>query len=555
LGTILKTQRLKVPPHQREYRWTTHVQKLFEDLERALNSDREYFLGTIVTIVDTDGTLEVIDGQQRLATITILLSQIQRYLQAIDPELASSIDGFLREYDRSHKEWVPKLRLNLVDRDFFGKMLSATPPYPELPSSAPISHKRIRNAFITAQQYVRTIVAVQSNRNVHGDLLTKWIDFIEADAEAILFRVPTGSNAYKMFETLNDRGLKTSQADLVKCYLFGRAEERYPEAQSCWSVMSGSLSSLQGDDEDRDDDKEDITVVFLRTALMAIQGFLTRGEVFSVVEGIGQGPQSVISVMNEFEELSRVYEATFFQDHERWKKCPDGMRHSIETINDFDIKPFRPALLAVAARFAPAEAAKAFQLFVALGVRMLITTSTRTGSVEQSFAAVARKIFKDRTITTAAELRKEIASLIPSDAQFYQAFQTATVTSGPLARYYLRALEKAAKAEPFAWWVPIADKEAMTLEHILPLRPEGGWSQFSEDEVKAYSKRIGNLCLLPKALNADLGNAEQATKYAVYRDAPYRLTHSVSEFPQWNVDAICRRQEVLAKLAVEAWPV
>jgi uncharacterized protein with ParB-like and HNH nuclease domain len=66
IGAILKSYWLKVPPHQREYRWTdTHVETLFEDLQKAVALDEpEYFLGTIVTIPDTEGVLEVIDGQQ-----------------------------------------------------------------------------------------------------------------------------------------------------------------------------------------------------------------------------------------------------------------------------------------------------------------------------------------------------------------------------------------------------------------------------------------------------------------------------------------------------------
>jgi hypothetical protein len=180
IGTILKTCWLKVPPHQREYRWTdTHVETLFEDLQKALASDEpEYFLGTIVTIPDIDGALEVIDGQQRLATITILMSQICRYLQTIEPELASSVKSFLTEYDRTQRAEVPKLKLNLTDNDFFVKILTTQSLPTSLPSATPVSCKRLRNAFVLAEGYVKRIVSPASPRT-HGDELNKWIDFIE----------------------------------------------------------------------------------------------------------------------------------------------------------------------------------------------------------------------------------------------------------------------------------------------------------------------------------------------------------------------------------------
>jgi len=554
ISSILKTYRLKVPPHQREYRWTEkHVDRLFEDLHGVLDSDNpQYFLGTIVTIPDANGVLEIVDGQQRLATITILLSSIRHHLEPIEPKLANSLAAFLTEYDRSQKMDVPKLTLNLADNDFFGRMLLAEPPYTALPETAPLSHRRIQKAFLLAEQYVKKIVGPAAKKD-HGDTLNRWIDFLESDAEVILFRVPTGGNAYKMFETLNDRGLRTTQADLVKNHLFMMAGDRYPEAQASWSSMTGALSSLQGEDDEKDDEKEDLTVVFLRTALMCKVGYLTRGQVFEKIQEFAKGPQTVMTLLKNVEELARVYEATFYQDHEKWRACPDVMRHAIQTINDFDIKPFRPALLAVAAKFTPKEASLAFTWFASLGVRLLLTTGTRSGSVEQMFSTLALKVYTGE-LKTATAIKQFLADVVPSDEQFQQSFQHATVTNGSYARYYLRAMERVGQKRSDPWWIPNEDKESMTLEHVLPQKPEGNWPQFTDDEVKMYSKRIGNLCLLPKTVNSNLKSADQNTKYAIYKDASYALTRQIVTEPVWNVPAIVRRQAGLAKLALKAWP-
>ncbi|MGA2678332.1 MAG: DUF262 domain-containing HNH endonuclease family protein [Sedimentisphaerales bacterium] len=551
IGTILKTYWLKVPPHQREYRWEdTHVVTLFEDLQKALTSDEpEYFLGTIVTIPDSDGVLEVIDGQQRLATITILLSQIRHYLQTIEPELALSVKPFLTEYDRGQRAEVPKLKLNLTDNEFFINTLTAQMLPMPLAASAPISNKRLRNAFLLAEDYVKKIIAPANPKN-YGDELNKWIDFIVSNAEVILLRVPTGANAYKMFETLNDRGLKTSQADLVKNYLFGAAGGRYQEAQNAWSSMIGALSTLQGED----DEKEDITVIFLRSALMAIQGFLRKNEVYEAVQGLAKGPQTVITLLKNLEELAKVYAATFYQDHERWNKCPDSLKHAIQTINDFDIKPFRHAILSVAAKFEPKEITEVFQMFVSLGVRLLVASSTRSGNIEDNMARVAHKIFKG-DIKTKKEVYKEIAGIIPSDEQFNQAFQAATVSKAQFARYYLRAMESVAQSKSEPWYVPNSDKELMTLEHVLPEEPGNNWPQFTEEEVEAYCKRIGNLCLLPKKPNNDLRSANQKEKFAVYKGCPYTLTSQIANVPKWTKDTIIQRQKTLADLAMKAWPL
>src|SRR5260370_25753655 len=93
IGSILKTYRLKVSPRQRDYRWREHhVKTLLEDVAKAMDSDdQEYFLGTIGTIPGPDGLLDIIDGQQRLATMSIVLSRIRAFLLSTAPRIAKSI--------------------------------------------------------------------------------------------------------------------------------------------------------------------------------------------------------------------------------------------------------------------------------------------------------------------------------------------------------------------------------------------------------------------------------------------------------------------------------
>jgi hypothetical protein len=527
---------------------------LLEDVAKAMDSDdQEYFLGTVVTIPDEDGVLDIIDGQQRLATLSILLSRIRAFLLPIEGGIAKSIESFLSEYDRHQRADMNKLKLNLTDNDFFGKWLLSPVVPPPLPESSPLSHKRLRVAFITSAEYVKRIVATVNSKD-YGDKLNRWIDFIEKKATVILFRVPSRGNAYKMFETLNDRGLRTTQADLVKNYLFSRAGDREAEAMHSWGQMVGSLSSLQGDDVDIDDDKDDITVVFLRCALMCIGGFLRKNAVYERVQTEARGPQTAITHLSNLESLAKTYESTFYQDHESWKSYPDSARHAIQTINDFDIKPFRPALVALAAKFEAKEATRAFQFFVSLGVRMLIATSTRTGSVEETMARVANAVFKGE-IETAAKLKEALGDITPTDPEFSAAFETATLSKGPLARYYLRSLEQVVQKATYPWFVLNQDRDAMTLEHVLPECPEGNWPQFNEEEHAAHWRRIGNLCLLPKSLNNDLRSAGDKKKFAIYMDAPYELTRQIASVPSWTKEIISERQKGLAKLALKAWPI
>lgn len=547
IGKILKEFTLQVPSHQRDYSWTDlEVITLLQDSAKAISdNDPGYFLGTIVTIPGPSGRLEVIDGQQRLATITILLCQIRRYLVDKDTLIADDIKSFLFYTDRNLRIIVPRLTLNHSDNEFFRAMLCDDQSSPMPPTLK--SHKLIAAAFKQASQYISKIVA-GFDKKVHGDELNKWINFMESQVDVILLQVPSGGNAYKMFETLNDRGLKTTQADLVKNYLFSQAGERLREAESSWALMRGTLEALQ------EEEKEDITVAFLRHALMAIQGFLRKGEVYEAVQRNGKGPQAAVTFLKKTESLSVAYVSTFYRDHEKWTSYPDAVRPAIATLNFLNIHPFRPVLLSIAAKFSPREAIKAFEILISLGVRLLIASSTRSGTIEETLAKAANKIFSGK-ITTTPELKKELTDVIPSNERFRQAFAIATVSDGPLARYYLRTLEKVAKKDPDPLFIVNDDKEIVTLEHILPKIPEKNWPQFTSDEVDAYSKRIGNLVLLEHKPNSDLKSASWSIKQPHFRAHGYVLTAQVASISIWNVEAICKRQAALAKLALKAWHV
>src|ERR1022692_1999811 len=95
IAGVLKQFRLRVPPNQREYSWTQkYVLRLLQDLTKAIGDEQpEYFLGTLVTIPRSQDVLEVVDGQQRLATTAILLCEIRNYLRGKEPLLVERINN------------------------------------------------------------------------------------------------------------------------------------------------------------------------------------------------------------------------------------------------------------------------------------------------------------------------------------------------------------------------------------------------------------------------------------------------------------------------------
>jgi len=546
LGGVLRQYRLMVPSNQREYSWTEkEVTTLFQDFAKSISDgDNEYFLGTVVTIPQSPDLLEIVDGQQRLATTAILLAQIRNYLKDKEELLAESItNGFLTDIDRDKRERVTKLKLNLYDNEYFHTMITSESPHSsQEPSRA--SHYLIWDAFRRAYSQVRKVLSTYDIKD-HGDILNKWVSFVEHGAQVILLKVSNEANAYKMFETLNDRGLKTSQSDLVKNYLFGQAGPRLAEAQQKWALMRGALESL---------DEEDITVTFLRHALIAVKGFLKEQEVYEAVQFQARGSQTSASFLNTLESLAQAYAAIFNPEHEKWNSYPDSLRRAIQTLNLFNIRPMRPLMLAVAVRFPGNEATEAYRMLITLGVRLLIASSTRSGSVEQPLATWANEVFTS-AIKDASSLKQKLVAITPNDEQFRQAFEIANVSKASLARYYLRSLERAAKNEPSPWFIPNDDPQAINLEHVLPVRPDASWTTFDQEAAETYVRRLGNQALLLAKANADLRSASFEDKKKVYENAPYETTRHISKAPEWTADQIVARQKILAKLAVQAWPL
>lgn len=547
LGDVLRRFHLRVPPNQRHYAWgDEHTSQLFSDFSKALVDGRDYFVGSIVTIPRSQNILEVVDGQQRLATTAILFSAIRDYLATLgeDRTATSTTSDFLTDWDKTSREDVTRLRMNTDDNELFTRILTAKLDSEDR-DRARGSRKLLIQTYDRAVEYVAKSVVTLDPKE-HHDHLVRLSNFLQYQALAILVQVANDADAFRMFETLNGRGLQTSQADLIKNYLFRIADPRIEEVQAKWNMMRGALESLEDDDLP--------LMLFLRHALIAISGYLTEAAIYDKIQELAKSAQGAVTMASQLDQLSTAYVSTFNPEHERWTGFPDSVGKAIEVSNLLNIKPMRPLMLAIAARMDPQETAKAFNFLVSLGVRLQLASNTRSGSVEQPLANTAHKVYT-ADITTAADLRSQLVSITPTDTEFESAFAVAKSSRADLARYYLRSLELAHKSEPEPWFSPNADRGQITLEHVLPRNPGDNWPDFDEETAALYVNRIGNLVLLRHDQNSRLKSGGFDVKRPIYRDCPYGTTAHVGGFAKWTPESIDEHQRVLAQLAVKAWPI
>ena len=549
IGAILNQNRLTVPLNQREYSWEDdHVRDLLTDFANAIADDRgSYFLGTIVlTKGEKDDVPEVSDGQQRLATTTILLAAIRDFFfLAGDDSRARTIDTqYLVVDDLETTESHPRLQLNVDDNEFFTKYVLRSPDSLDRKiEPTKDSHRRIRRASELAASHVQSIVEPYKPVDQTKRLL-EWVKFIRTNATVIALSVPDHMNAFMMFETLNDRGLRASEADLIKNHLLSHAKTRLGEAQFKWASMVGVLESLGSND---------ITVTFLHHVLITKFGPTKEREVFDKVRQLATSQSKALEFLDEIAATANDYAALFNPDHRKWNEYGTSTRKHIATINrDLRVEQIRPLMLAIARHFSIKEAQIAFRLCVFWSVRFLIVGG-RGGLLDRNYSLQARDVGRG-AIGTADELAAALIDVIPNDAVFEVSFAQARVSQVHLARYYLRALEMKVKGEAEPEWVPTEDEQSVNLEHVLPEHPEGNWPDIDEDTARAYWRRIGNMVIMQAKKNSLIGNSSFEDKRPILAASTFTLTQEAASYDAWGLVQIEARQSRLAKLAVETWP-
>lgn len=556
IANALMQHSLTVPLNQRSYKWTeTQVETLIEDLKKSFFASEEiYFLGMLVLTHGPSGQLEVADGQQRLATTTIIIAAIRDYLNELkDFEAANTYQSrYLLEYDPHTAEYKPKLQLNLDDRDFFLEtILKSADKREGYYGRKFMSHVRLEEAAKLASDNIRNMTVAFSQPNEKKKRLYELIDFLHNSAKVIVITVPGYvGNAFKMFETLNARGMKASQIDILKNYIFDKGKNKLADIQPRWTSIIGTLDQLN-DSEDEDD----VLIDFIRYYWIAHYGPTTERVLGDEIQKEISGERQALDLVVALDLFANEYVALNTpRDSQRLNEFSRDTRNCIYTITrELRVKQILPLLLAILRYFDVAEAEKAFRLCLSWTVRLLIVGGSGGGVVERQYGLRAKEISK-REITTANDLAVKLSSIAKSDQTFKESFEIASISKTNLARYYLRAIDLYLTHDPNPQFIPNDDINVVNMEHVLPITPNSDWV-LAADIVASYTKRLGNLVIMNSRANVKIGNKGFSEKKAVYSDSPFITTQWVADYNQWGPEEISDRQKKLAEIAPKVWPI
>lgn len=546
IGRILFNRNVSVPIYQRSYAWEDeHVTDLLTDVATAVaEGAHEYFIGSIVTTQNDALRAEVADGQQRLATVTILLAAIRDFFyETGDKERAGTITAdLLHKKDLKTLALIPKLKLNDADNDYFTKRILLLPDDKERaqPITKP-SHARIDKAAELARGHVRKL----SRMPEATDRLTDLVDYLTDSVKVIWVQVPDDTNAFMVFETLNDRGLALAITDLLKNHLFGLSGARLGEVQQAWVSMTAALESIEEDN---------VVLTFLRHYWSSREGLVREKDLYADIKRKINNETRAAAFAKDLERNAHIYAAVVNSSDSLWTKYGESCRKHMETLNALRLTQIRPLLLSLLANFDVSGVRQAVRNLVSWSVRFLVHGGLGSGAIETHNCAAAKDI-RAKTITSPSQLLRRLQPIIPTDAQFRGAFATCAVSKAFLARYYLRALEQQATGARDPELVPNENAEVVNLEHVLPQKPSRQWGHIQADEQTLLINRLGNLALLKTKINTRAGNDGFTSKKTFYGQSAYELTKCIIHESTWDRGAIDRRQASMADLAVLTWPL
>lgn len=548
IGHLLTDRLLAIPDYQRSYSWgEDEVTELWDDLDKAMRSGvAEYFLGSVVTTTSTTGSRQlVIDGQQRLATISLLYCAMRDIFADRSDERATDVQrDFIGRKNMTNRQIEPKLTLNADDNEFYLSLINhgSVPPTRS-------SHHRLKFAYEYLHGRMKEMLSGRDADNWQTPLIDLH-DFVLSNAKVIDVHVPDENRSFIIFETLNDRGLNLNTADLLKNHLFGTAGSgRIEEAKGRWSEMLGALGSTK-DDSVHDD--------FLRHYWSSTAGVGRVKALFSVMRDAITDDSTAISMATSLAEAAPLWSGMFDIDSEYWRKMRPRTRERLQVLGNLKVEQCRPLLLSSMRRLAFSELDDIVAMLLSWSVRWFVSGGGSAGVTERLYAETAKKV-TEGSITSAAQIAELFRPRVPSDTDFERAFSVMTVRRGWLARYYLHELEREVRRQMGASeLVPSVDWEIANLEHVLPKSYDSSlWPDFTAEEHEAWVLSLGNQVILSTEENNRLGNASFEDKASVLASSDLVLTQEVGdvENQKWDARAVQTRQQRLAKLAVRAWPL
>lgn len=551
LAHLLQDRKLSIPDFQREYSWTEdNIEDYWNDITRAIDDGDSYFLGTVV-LADVDqpsGRQYIVDGQQRIVTTALTMYAISRAAGKLGKDKAQEkiFADFIADYDLDQEEVLPKLQLSAHDQKFYSRIIEGT-PLEELQRE--LKTTRQASALVSAFAFLtQKVEEYQADTDPYKMLVTLK-NFLANDAQVLLAVASGLSEAYVIFETLNDRGAALTTADLLKNFFLSTVgEARVQHALHVWTSIAARF------------DKPDSLVSFIKTDYTSRWGQVKKKDLYKELQGkLGRNGKATYDYLLKLYDSLDTYEALYSFDSSYWSSISTDVRDEIIAHRRFRIETPNAMFLAALRNWRPKEATTLIKIATSWSIRAALSGLMGGGTAERIYGDVAAKI-EESELKTASEVEKWFLDrdFVPSDSQFRGALLAVKDNNLTRIKYLLAKLELAyweevgKDIESFPAW----ETKTISVEHITAKSKAIAVKDNGEGSLlKEHQHSLPNLTLLERSANNSADNAEFNEKVDVYGKSAFELTRQLANLTAFTDQEIDERKKLLLDLSLRAWPL
>jgi uncharacterized protein with ParB-like and HNH nuclease domain len=537
--------RYEIPKFQRDYSWEAeHWDDLWQDIRALLaDEDNEHYMGYLVPQTSNNKEFQIIDGQQRLTTLSLLiLSTLKCLKELVDSGIEA--ENNLKRKDSLLNSYIGyvdpvtlisnnKLKLNRNSDDYYKQHLVLLKELPLRNTNS--SEKHIRECF--NWYYDR----IKKEFNT-GESLAAFIDNIVDKLFFTVIEVTDQLNAFKVFETLNARGIQLSSADLLKNYLFFVVDETKPhiseieELENIWSKIVGKLGEQKFED-------------YLRYYWNSINKSVGKKNLFKNVKGNIKSKEQVFELIRNLNDTADLYLAIQNPEDEFWRDKPE-IPKSLKELKLFQIRQINSLFLSALRNLEVENFKKLAKICSVISFRYNIIGGLNPNAQEDVYNTVALKISSNKRFEVA-----DFQTIYVSDLNFENDFSTKefrnTTRNHKIVKYILSKIEVYQHKNEID-----PESDLFTIEHILPENADDTWGNFTFEEINRSVYRMGNLTLLERKLNREAGQKGYVEKIVLFAQSNSELTKTLPDnFNTWNEDKLAARQRELAKHAKAIWKI
>ncbi|EMA66217.1 hypothetical protein C462_16331 [Halorubrum distributum JCM 13916] len=538
----------RVPPYQRGYEWDERQwEDLWLDLNRINTHVDQHYLGSIILLEREAGEIyEIVDGQQRMVTLSIIMMAIRDSPQLEDPN-DMRIDDIINTYPAN--ESARKLELADDEADANYQLI-----WEEKSEQA---EGQVKNAY----QYYKDQIEDFDSDELHVllDNVAKYLRVVETMAKDT-------SLAYTVFQSQNDRGKEVSPEILAKARIHGAAEDLEDEvAQREVTGRWDHIYSLLRKNLDTPRFQEALRVRRPMTQILINSHVPTptqidKGALYREFEKVLDQYDSVTDFVEWFQDQVDIYlEISSNRYDISGRGIPDDAIRHLQYLNSASTHSEVLSLSIYNSVDDDISLRENFRLASVLAMRMEMGGSS-SASTRDAIYTTARDVRRE---DNPAEIRKVIRDAIksktPSDAEILEHLKANQMTIR--GQWNFRTLLKLVSIEeerrgPLRMELPNLD-----IEHIAPRNTFGNtkyadWRRkLDEEEFEDRKDKLGNLTLLLPNDHSSLNETSFESKKHTYTNSDVKIAEEVAKYDEWNDEQIEERNERLAKELIDRWSI